>query len=65
VPERRRWNIYDLQSRARQRGGRDPARDEELSFLLLYLRELADTAGNLSEDLDPFVRASFADLIGP
>jgi hypothetical protein len=65
VPERRRWNIYDLQSRARQRGGRDPARDEELSFLLLYLRELADTAGNLPEDLDLFVRASFADLIGP
>jgi len=65
VPERRRWNIYDLQSRARRRGGRDPVRDEELSFLLLYLRELADTAGNLPEDLDPFVRASFADLIGP
>jgi hypothetical protein len=63
VPERRRWNVFDLQNRARQVAGRDPARDEELSFLLLYLREFADVAGDLSEDFDPFVRASFADLI--
>lgn len=43
--------------------GRDVARDEELSFLLLYLREFADLGGDLSEEFDGFVRESFSDLI--
>ena len=61
--ERRRWNVFDLQNRARRIAGRDPARDEELSFLLLYLREFGDVGGDLSEDFDPFVRESFPDLL--
>ena len=64
VSERRRWNVFDLQNRARQIAGRDPARDEELTFLLLYLREFGDIAGDLSDDFDSFVRESFPDLIG-
>ena len=64
VVERRHWNVFDLQNRAREIAGADAARDEELSFLLLYLREFADVAGDLSEDFDPFVRESFPDLIG-
>ena len=63
VAERRQWNVFDLQNRARQIVGADPARDEQLSFLLLYLRELADVSGDLSEDFDPFVRESFPELV--
>ena len=65
VIERRSWNVFDLQNRARQIAGRDAARDEELSFLLLYLREFADVGGDLSEEFDAFVRESFGDLIAP
>ncbi len=61
---RRRWNVFELEERARAIAGSDPARDEELSFLLLHLRELADVSGELSEDFDGFVRGSFPDLIG-
>jgi hypothetical protein len=61
--ERRRWNIFELQHRARARAGSDPERDEELSFLLVYLREFADVSGDLPEDFDSFVRESFHDLI--
>jgi hypothetical protein len=63
VVERRRWNIFDLQNRARSIAGADPARDEEFTFLLLYLREFADVAGDLSVDFDGFVRESFPELI--
>ena len=49
---RRRWNVFDLQSRARQIAGRDPARDEETVFLLLHLREFVDIDGELGEDFD-------------
>jgi hypothetical protein len=57
------WNLFELQSRARQVAGRDPARDEEWSFLFLYLREFAGTDGLLSADFDSFVRESFPELI--
>jgi hypothetical protein len=63
VAERRHWNVFDLQNGARQIAGTDPARDEELSFLLLYLREFADVSGDLSEDFDTFVRESFPELV--
>ena len=36
-----------------------PARDEELSFLLLYLREFTDNGGDLNEEFDTFIRESF------
>ncbi len=64
MPERRRWNLFDLGNRARRIAGRDVARDEEISFLLLYLREFADMGGDLNEEFDSFVRESFPDLIG-
>ena len=63
VIQTRRWNVFELQDRARLAAGRDPARDEELSFLLLYLREFADLGGDLSEEFDVFVRESFTDLL--
>jgi hypothetical protein len=64
VAARRRLNVFDLQGRARSIVGRDPARDEELSFLLLYPREFADISGDLSEDVDTFVRESLPELVG-
>ena len=63
VVERRRWNVFELQSRARAIAGKDPARDEEISFLLLYLREFTDMGGDLNEELDTFIRESFPDLL--
>lgn len=63
LAERRQWNVFDLQNRARQIAGADPARHRELSFLLLYLREFADVSGDLSEDFDTFVRESFPELV--
>jgi hypothetical protein len=63
VVQRRRWNVFELQNRARAIAGKDAARDEEISFLLLYLREFADIGGDLSEEFDTFVRESFPDLL--
>jgi hypothetical protein len=63
VVQRRRWNIFDLQNRASGIATADPARHEELTFLLLYLREQADVAGDLSEEFDGFVRESFPELV--
>ena len=63
-PDPTRWNLFELQSRARSLAGRDPARDEEWSFLLLYMREYADSAGLLPLDFDSFVRESFPELVG-
>jgi hypothetical protein len=62
-PGARRWNVFDLQNRARSIAGADSARDEEFTFLLLYLREFADVAGDLSDDFDGFVRESLPELI--
>ena len=63
ISARQRWNVFDLQNRARAIAGRDPARDEELSFLLLYLREFADIGGDLHEEFDTLVRESFPELL--
>ena len=63
VVQRRRWNVFDLQNRASGIATTDPARHEEFTFLLLYLRELADVAGDLTEEFDGFVRESFPELV--
>ena len=63
VVQRRRWNVFDLQNTASGIVTTDPARHEELTFLLLYLREQADVAGDLSEEFDGFVRESFPELV--
>jgi hypothetical protein len=58
------WNLWELEGRAREWAGLDPLRDEEWSFLLMYLREFADSDGMLPTDFDPLVRESFGELIG-
>jgi hypothetical protein len=60
--EPREWNVWELERLAHAAGG-DPARDEELGFLLLELRQFANADGQLSVDFDPVVRESFGELI--
>jgi hypothetical protein len=59
------WNIWELERRARDHAGEDPARDEEWSYLLMYLREFATPEGTLPLDFDALVRDTFGELIGP
>jgi hypothetical protein len=60
----REWNLWDLERLARQHSGTDVFRDEERSYLLMYLREFASTDGVLPADFDTLVRDSFGDLVG-
>jgi hypothetical protein len=53
-----RWNVWSL-----ERVARDHPNAEELSFLVLSLREFADSSGTLPPDFDPLVRESFGDLL--
>ena len=61
--EPREWNVWELERLAQAAGGGDPARDEELAFLLLELRQFANADGQLPVDFDPVVRESFGELI--
>ena len=61
--EPREWNVWELERLAQAAGGGDPARDQELAFLLLELRQFANADGQLSVDFDPVVRESFGELI--
>jgi hypothetical protein len=63
VVQSRRWNVFELENRARPIVSKDAARDEEISFMLLYLREFADVDGDLNEEFDTFIRESFPDLL--
>ena len=47
----------------REQSGADVARDEERSFLLMYLREFASPDGVLPVDFDAVVRESFGDAL--
>jgi hypothetical protein len=60
----RQWNLWDLERLSRERAGQDEVRDEERSFLLLYLRDFAGPDGLLPIDFDALVRDSFGDLVG-
>jgi hypothetical protein len=60
----RRWNLWDLERLTREASGGDVARDEERTFLLMYLREFADADGLLPVDFDGLVRDSFGELVG-
>ncbi|HZD87705.1 MAG TPA: hypothetical protein VE088_06840 [Gaiellaceae bacterium] len=62
--EPRRWNLWDLERAAREQRGGDALRDEEQSYLLLYLREFADAEGLLPPDFDALVRESFGEAVG-
>jgi outer membrane biosynthesis protein TonB len=60
----REWNLWDLERLTRQHSGADAARDEERSFLLMYLRDFAGPDGVLPVDFDGLVRDSFGELVG-
>jgi hypothetical protein len=60
----RQWNLWDLERLSREHAGHDGARDEERSFLLMYLRDFAGPDGLLPIDFDGLVRDSFGDLVG-
>ena len=62
--EPRQWNLWDLEQLSREHAGADAARDEERSFLLMYLRDFAGPDGLLPIDFDGLVRDSFGDLVG-
>jgi hypothetical protein len=62
--EPREWNLWELERIAREAAGADAARDEERSFLLMYLREFADPDGMLPVTFDPLVRETFGDALG-
>jgi hypothetical protein len=57
----REWNVWELERLAREREGHDPARDEELAFLLVELRQFANADGHLPVTFDPVVRDAFGD----
>ena len=59
-----RWNVWELERLTRARAGADPVHDEELGFLLVYLRDFALADGSLPEEFDDLVRESFGDVVG-
>lgn len=59
----REWNVWELERLAKEAEGRDPARDQELAFLLLELRQFANADGRLTVSFDPVVRESFGELL--
>jgi hypothetical protein len=60
----REWNVWELERLVRETAGADVARDEERSFLLMYMREFADPDGMLPVTFDPLVRETFGDVLG-
>lgn len=60
----REWNLWEIERLTRESAGADAARDEERSFLLMYLREFADPDGVLPVTFDPLVRETFRELLG-
>jgi len=61
--EPREWNVWELERVVRETAGADVARDEERSFLLMYMREFADPDGMLPVTFDPLVRETFGDVL--
>ena len=59
----RRWNLWDLERRARDEQQRDPDRYEEWSYLFVHLRQFATPDGSLPTEFDGLVRESFGDLL--
>jgi hypothetical protein len=55
----REWNVWELERLARY----GEARDEEVAFLLLELRQFADAHGRLPMSFDPVIRESFGELL--
>jgi hypothetical protein len=59
----RRWNLWDLERRARDELPRDPVRYEEWSYLFVHLRQFATPDGSLPTEFDSLVRESFSELL--
>jgi hypothetical protein len=59
----RRWNLWDLERRARDEQARDPLRYEEWSYLFVHLRQFATPDGSLPTEFDGLVRESFGELL--
>ena len=58
------WNLWELERLTREHSGQDAFKDEERSYLLMYLREFANPDGVLPVDFDALVRDSFGELVG-
>ena len=59
----RRWNLWDLERRARDEARRDPLRYEEWSYLFVHLRQFATPDGSLPLEFDGLVREAFGELL--
>jgi outer membrane biosynthesis protein TonB len=59
----REWNLWELERAARDHATDDIARNEERTYLLMYLREFAGPDGVLPTDFDGLVRDSFGDVL--
>ena len=60
------WNVWQLERMMAASTRPDAERDYERSLLLVYLREFADSDGQLSPEFDELVNESFGDLVrGP
>ena len=59
----REWNLWELERAARDHATDDVARNEERSYLLMYLREFAGPDGMLPADFDSLVRDAFGDVL--
>ena len=59
----REWNLWELERAARDHATDDVARNEERSYLLMYLREFAGPDGVLPMDFDGLVRDAFGDVL--
>jgi hypothetical protein len=55
----REWNVWELERLARYA----EARDEEVAFLLLELRQFANSYGQLPVSFDPVIRESFGEFL--
>jgi hypothetical protein len=59
----REWNLWELERAARDHATDDIVRNEERSYLLMYLREFAGPDGVLPADFDGLVRDAFGDVL--
>ena len=59
----REWNLWELERAAREHATDDIVRNEERSYLLMYLREFAGPDGILPADFDGLVRDAFGDVL--
>ena len=60
--EPQEWKLWELDRLVREAVGLDPGRDEELTYLLHYLREFASPEGVLPISFDALVRESFGEI---